>query len=84
MGGAQSLARPSIVEHYSFESYDKPETLVTLMGWTYGSAENHDLIAKGEKGTYYQLLGVDGYELIKDGKTDSMYEFYGQANQWEL
>ena len=85
LGKAQPLSSaPAIAERYAFESYDKPEALVTLMDWVYSSAENHDLIARGEKGIDYELLGTSGYQLIKDGQPDSAHGLYGQNNQWEL
>ncbi len=66
LGSQPAFARNPWSELYTFESYDKPETLVTLLDWAYENEDNHALIARGELDKDWEPVGDMGYRLLND------------------
>ncbi len=66
LGSQPAFARSPWSELYTFESYDKPEALVTLLDWAYENEDNHSLVARGETGKDWEPLGNKGYRLLND------------------
>ena len=65
MAGLQAVAAPAYGSRFVFESFSKPEAVVTLLDWVYEQPGNHELISKGEKEKDYRIIGDSGgYQLL--------------------